>query len=133
MEQIHDTNLLDFLAEGFLQQGASVTYKNFSGTPALRVTAENTKPRIYITAEEEVSKMTFLRQLITDDILVPVLRSEEEMRLKAALAKAGVTNIIVYRLSLHERYAWYSREFINKRTNGSASVEGIPVCRGTGC
>lgn len=128
----HDNNLLDFLAEGFLQQGASVTYKNFSGTPALRVTAENTKPRIYITAEE-VSKMAFLRQLISDEILVPVLRSEEEMRLKAALAKAGVTNIIVYRLSLHERYAWYSREFLNKRMNSSASAEGISVCRGTGC
>lgn len=124
MIQVHENDLLDFLAEGFLQQGASVSYKIFSGTPALKVTAENASPKILIPAEEEVSKMAFLRQLISEEILVPVLRSDDEIRLKTSLVKAGISGIRVYRLSLRERYAWYSREFFIKKLNNSVSVNG---------
>lgn len=124
-------NLLDFLAEIFLQQGASVTYKNFLETPALKVTIENEQPLLYITAEVEVSKLAFLRQLNSEEIFIPVLKSEEELRLKDALVKMEITGINVFRLSLQQRYSWYSREFLNKRMKTSASAEAFPVCRGT--
>ena len=131
MIQAQAYNLLDFMAEIFLQQGASVTYKNFSGTQALQVTAENEQPRLYITAEVEVSKIAFLRQLISEEIFIPVLKSEEELRLKDVLAKMEISGINVLRLSLQQRYSWYSREFLNKRMKTSASAEAFPVCRGT--
>lgn len=124
MIQAYHNNLLDFLAEGFLEQGASVTYMNFSGTPALKVTAEDGSSKLYISSEEEVSKMSFLEQLTSAEILVPVLRSEDEMRLKAALHRRGISGVKVYRLSLKERYAWYSREFLNRKMDNSVLASG---------
>ena len=125
MTQSTRTSLLDFLAEGFLQQGASVTYSMIGGMAALKVVAEGCPSRLYITAEEEMSKMAFLKRLTSEEIYLPVLRSHDEMRLKAALAKAEIKNIRVYRLSLNQRYAWYSREFINKGISKSASAKSF--------
>lgn len=131
MIHANENNLLDFLAEGFLQQGASVTYDELAGIPVLKVTAEDALPRLYTPAEEGVSKMTFLEQINFGEIIIPVLKSEEKLRLKDALAKMEISGINVFRLSLQQHYLWYSREFLNKRMKASASAEAFPVCRGT--
>ena len=114
MVNAQNEKLLDFLAEGFLRRNSWVTYTTFSGIPALQVSVEDTPPRIYITAVEEVSKMSFLKQFPSEEICVPVLKSEEEKSLKEILAKTEITTIKVYRLSIPQRYSWYMREFIEQ-------------------
>lgn len=96
----YNYDLLDFLAEGFLEKGASVTYKTLSGIPALKVAAEGEPSRIYIIPQEDPSKMTFSEELISEEIIIPVLNFEEELRLKTILAKENVENIRISRLSL---------------------------------
>lgn len=108
-------DLLGFLAEGFLQQGASVSYKEIMGIPALSVITEAEVPQLFISPEEEVSKIAFLEQLASEEINIPVFKAEEEIKLKTALFKSGIRGIKVYRLSLQQRYSWYSREFISKK------------------
>lgn len=110
MEILKDNELLDFLAEGFLQQGASVSYTRIGGASALRVILEDEQTRLYISAEEEVSKMAFLQGDLSEEIIIPVLKTDEEFRLKSVLKRAGVAGVEVQRLPILQRYAWYSRK-----------------------
>lgn len=110
MEKTKNIELLDFLAENFLQQGASVSYTQMGGASALRVTSEDEQPKIYISAEEEVPKMAFLKGDLSEEIIIPVLKSDEEFRLKSVLKRAGVAGVEVQRLPILQRYAWYSRK-----------------------
>lgn len=110
MEIIKDNELLDFLAEGFLQQGASVTFTRLGSASALKVMTGDELPRLFVSSDDEMCKMTFLENDISQEIIIPVLRSEEEFRLKSLLKRAGVKGVEVQRLSIPERYAWYSRK-----------------------
>jgi hypothetical protein len=123
MGNSNNYQLLDFLAESFLERGASVTYLVIRGTAGLKVISEDGPARLF-SAEVEVSKMAFLKGDFSEEIFIPVLKTQEEMRLKAALAQMGIENITVYKLSLHERYMWYSRIFVSKSQDNSVSVNG---------
>ena len=79
-----------------------------------------------------MSKLAFLKRLTFEEIFIAVLRSEEELKLKTALAKMETTRIKVLQLTLQQCYAWYSREYLNKKITKTASAEAFPVCRGTG-
>ncbi|MCY2688014.1 hypothetical protein [Salinimicrobium sp. TH3] len=124
MEDSNKYQLLDFLAECFLERGASVTYLDLGGISGLRVISEEGHARIYFSAEEEVSKIAFLKGDLSEEIIIPVLKAREEIELKAALAQQGIENITVYKLSLHERYIWDSRIFLSKSKHNSVSVNG---------
>lgn len=115
MVLLKEENLLDFLAEGFLQEGASVTYTNLNGISGLRVTSEDGRSKVYISSEEKLSKMAFLKGNISEEILIPVLKTEEELRLKAALSRNKLQNIKVYKLPLQVRFNWYSRKMLCNR------------------
>lgn len=112
MENIQNTELLDFLAEGFLQQGASVTYTQIGGASALKVITQDDLPRIYVPADDEVSKMKFQERFSSEEIIIPVLKSDEEFRLRSLLKRAGIATVKVQRLSLPDRFAWYSRKLM---------------------
>ncbi len=124
MTETYNSNLLDFLAEDFLQQGASVTFRELFGVAALQVDWEEKPAQVFTASEEEALKMAFLKAVVSEEIFIPVLTSEEEKQMSSALAKAGVDSVKVYRLSLLQRYTWYSRQFMEKRTKRSASVAG---------
>ena len=110
METIKENEFLDFLAESFLQQGASISFTQIGGASALKVISEDEHARVFIAPEEEASKMKFLKENISEEIIIPVLRSQEEFRYRSVLKRAGISTVKVERLSLPERFAWYSRK-----------------------
>ena len=73
MVHTEEFELLDFLAEVFLQQGASVSYKEFLGIPVLEVSAERAVSGLYVSAEAVLRNREFLEEIKPDKVFVVVL------------------------------------------------------------
>ena len=104
--------LLDFLAENFLEQGKSIDYLEVSGFPAFSSFIAGEK--ITFLSLPNVSRLQATQLKNFGKLIIPVLKEEEQKRLLRQVKKYGLQNVEIYRLSLPERYAFYSRAFQKK-------------------
>lgn len=104
-----NTDLLDFLAEKFLEQHKSITYTNVGGYPALKVASEEgiTTYLPLFAGEISAQFLKDLKQIIT----IPVVEEEEQGKLEQLLQESKIINIETYRLTFDERYNFYSRKY----------------------
>ena len=110
--------LLDFLAENFLQQGRSISYILIDDLTALSVATEVGEPEIFVPFSSEGLSSDFFANYPKLQLTVPVLREEEQRRLHQLLEQIQINNIKIYRLSLYERYSFFSRQFLGNRKAG---------------
>lgn len=102
------TELLDLLAEKFLQQGRSISYTKIAENPALKVTSENREMLFLPVISSEVKWQELPKD---QEIYIPVLKDEEETWVLGLIRETGRKDIKVYRLNLHERYLFYGVGF----------------------
>lgn len=104
----NNSELLDFLAEKFLEQQKSITYTNVGGYPALKVASEQASATYLPLAPEEVS-VQFLEKLKLT-VIIAVVEEEEQSKLGQLLQRNEFTNIEINRLTFKKRYSFYSRK-----------------------
>lgn len=56
-----EIDLLDFLAETFLQKGKSISYTDLNGLPALAVETEGHEPEIFVSFPPEAHSSVLTR------------------------------------------------------------------------
>lgn len=105
---------MDFLAEVLLEKGFSLTYKEFNGVQALAAASEESVNRLYLFLKPEEVKEKLKGWVPRQEsfrVIIPVLRTDDELKVRAELKEAGRDGAEVYRLNLVERFAFYSRGF----------------------
>ena len=111
--------LLDFLAEGFLQQGRSISYIDIDGLSAFAVTSEDSESEIFfsIPADSLSSALAGLKS--EDTLTVPVLTEEEQHSLLKTVQQLKLKNVKCYRLSFYQRYSFRMKQFQKRNYKAS--------------
>ena len=118
-----ECELLDFLAEVFLQQGKSISFIKINGLPAIAVNSEEEEAEIFLKPSIE---MFFSENWNHQElkVTIPVLKKEEQQTLLEKLEQAQLRNVKIYRLSQYERYSFYMKQFLkNRKTTKTASAK----------
>ena len=109
MTQTSNYDLQDFLAETFLSQGNSISYLQLRELPAFCLYSEN-EHTLFVFPKEGNLPADFCLKGYTR-VVIPVLKEEEQTALQQQVSQMKLKNVEIYRLSLFERYSFYSKQF----------------------
>lgn len=113
------THLLDFLAEKALGAGASVSWMEKNELKWLEIDREGEEVPdllLQISSSDVNSFVTQIKELrSTGNLIIPVLRVQEEEELRLLLRNCGFREVEIYRLSSTERNQYYSQQMEEKR------------------
>lgn len=111
--------LLDFLAEGFLQQGRSISYLDIDGLPGFAVTSEDSESEIFLSISEGSFSSALAGLSSGNALTVPVLTEEEQHSLLKIVQQLKLKNVKCYRLSFYQRYSFRMKQFRKRNYNAS--------------
>lgn len=106
-------DLLDFMAEKFLNGNNNINYIRLSGLPAFSTFLEGKKYLILPVEQEESIGNVDLKEF--ENVLIPVLKEEQKNNLIQQVQEVGLAHVEVYHLSIVERYTFYSRQFMKSK------------------
>lgn len=113
---LHDNRLRDFIAEKLLERGAAVSFAEKEKLELLFAGQDDGEQiYLFVSAEDFREKVFGICELLKNypahEMVIPVLKQEEERYFKKILQRWKNDRIRTYRLSLLERYSLQIRPF----------------------